>query len=1075
MFPPLLRASIILFFSFILAACGGGGGSSDDQGPNTVNGQQQNRLLPSDTVSDWQYNSGSFVVTYDSPKREGNDQLDVRSYPTGGKDYFFTTEDLIAWRGFYSPQVFVSGVGSFTIDVVFDQNFSLYSVGQQAGTSVNFSASGYVDITPTYGRRNITATGTSTFVGLESVTAPYGNFDNAIHIRFNVSVSTVVDGATITVPRSIEFWLVEDIGVVRFRENGQYFSLNDFTAPDSDGDGVSDSLDAFPSDPNESVDTDGDGIGNNADTDDDGDGIDDASDNCPLIPASEDTDNDCIANNDDNDSDNDGVEDAQDPFPLDPTESLDTDGDGIGNNADTDDDGDGIPDTEDEFPLNAPSSSDLDGDGIDNAIDSDDDNDGVNDASDAFPLDPNESVDTDADGIGNNADTDDDGDGVGDIGDAFPLNSNESADYDGDGIGNNADLDDDNDGVNDSSDFYPFDPDHYEPLTVSSNSFSITETFGSSETTSNILTVSGTNLEWSLTADSNWILLSKETGVGDDSLEITIDRSSLAPGSYQGEIIITNLLDDTQQTIAIDLDIQLPTLNLSTNNITFDGTLGWDNLSESLTISLNTGTNSYGFNYDISFLADALNVDTSSNEIGLANQSVDITVEPAVFSEGQYLGSITFTASVLGQDVSTTLSVEVLASKHLILVPDNGVTLSQFSTVGKLSHTVDVLDSYGLTSTNWDAVSSENWLTVTISGTTPGSLVLTADPTSLSDDTLYTATVTVTSPDSVIENTEVINVGFWVGSTDPELSATIAATYSDITSDPVRPYVYLHNGGSDIDIYNVYTQELVDTISGIGTTLGDMEVNSDGSYLYVADTTDSSVTYIDLNNTANRTKWISSDDMMSGFTLARTSGKDLLLSGRGNVYDVATGTEYDTLNFAYYYGYSFMDVSLNGNRFCRMGTGTSPYGLSCYSINFGSYQDEVLITLIGSVPHGTGSNGKDVAVNKDGTIAYAAGGAPYVFTKINIDTMSVLVNLEATPYPTAVEIGPDDALHGATSTSYGPTDLWVYENDDSLRTSAYVSGYADNILDRGLAVSGDGFISIVITDDPLLGFVSSFE
>ena len=42
-------------------------------------------------------------------------------------------------------------------------------------------------------------------------------------------------------------------------------------AKDSDGDGVPDDEDALPNDPNESVDTDSDGIGNNADTDDDGD------------------------------------------------------------------------------------------------------------------------------------------------------------------------------------------------------------------------------------------------------------------------------------------------------------------------------------------------------------------------------------------------------------------------------------------------------------------------------------------------------------------------------------------------------------------------------------------------------------------------------------------------------------------------------------------------------------------------------------------------------------------------------------------------------------------------------------
>ena len=85
---------------------------------------------------------------------------------------------------------------------------------------------------------------------------------------------------------------------------------------DSDGDGVSDADDEFPSDPNESVDTDQDGIGNNADTDDDGD----------------------------------DVPDTLDTFPLDPDETVDTDGDGIGNNADDDDDNDGIPDSSDPDP-----------------------------------------------------------------------------------------------------------------------------------------------------------------------------------------------------------------------------------------------------------------------------------------------------------------------------------------------------------------------------------------------------------------------------------------------------------------------------------------------------------------------------------------------------------------------------------------------------------------------------------------------------------------------------------------------------------------------------------------------------
>lgn len=75
-------------------------------------------------------------------------------------------------------------------------------------------------------------------------------------------------------------------------------------ANDADGDFRADADDAFPNNPAEWLDTDNDGIGNNADLDDDGD----------------------------------GVEDGVDLFPLDGTESVDADGDGIGDNADPDED-----------------------------------------------------------------------------------------------------------------------------------------------------------------------------------------------------------------------------------------------------------------------------------------------------------------------------------------------------------------------------------------------------------------------------------------------------------------------------------------------------------------------------------------------------------------------------------------------------------------------------------------------------------------------------------------------------------------------------------------------------------------
>ncbi len=76
-----------------------------------------------------------------------------------------------------------------------------------------------------------------------------------------------------------------------------------YTVPvlDTDGDGFPDSIDDFPTDPTEWKDTDGDGVGNNADDDDDDDGMPDAweieHDLNPLVDdADEDPDKDGITN-----------------------------------------------------------------------------------------------------------------------------------------------------------------------------------------------------------------------------------------------------------------------------------------------------------------------------------------------------------------------------------------------------------------------------------------------------------------------------------------------------------------------------------------------------------------------------------------------------------------------------------------------------------------------------------------------------------------------------------------------------------------------------------------------------------
>ena len=140
---------------------------------------------------------------------------------------------------------------------------------------------------------------------------------------------------------------------------------------DDDFDGQPDTLDPFPLDPTEQLDTDGDRVGNNADLDDDGD----------------------------------GTADTADQLPLDSSETLDLDGDGIADPTDADVDGDGVANAADVFPRDGAETVDTDADGTGNNADQDDDNDGISDGLDAFPLDPTETFDSDGDGVGNNNDT----------------------------------------------------------------------------------------------------------------------------------------------------------------------------------------------------------------------------------------------------------------------------------------------------------------------------------------------------------------------------------------------------------------------------------------------------------------------------------------------------------------------------------------------------------------------------------------------------------------------------------------------------------------------------------------------
>lgn len=181
----------------------------------------------------------------------------------------------------------------------------------------------------------------------------------------------------------------------------------------------------------------------------DGDGIVDTADSCPDEPE----DLDGVRDDDgcpDLDDDGDGVPDDQDLCPQE-AEDMDDfeDGDGC---PDLDDDGDGIPDTRDACPDDA---EDIDGfEDADGCPDADNDGDGYPDDEDMCP-DAAEDFDGefDQDGCPDQDAGDTDGDGVPDNVDRCPQAAEDMDGFeDGDGC---PDADNDGDGVPDASDACP--------------------------------------------------------------------------------------------------------------------------------------------------------------------------------------------------------------------------------------------------------------------------------------------------------------------------------------------------------------------------------------------------------------------------------------------------------------------------------------------------------------------------------------------------------------------------------------------------------------------------------------------
>jgi DNA-binding beta-propeller fold protein YncE len=301
-------------------------------------------------------------------------------------------------------------------------------------------------------------------------------------------------------------------------------------------------------------------------------------------------------------------------------------------------------------------------------------------------------------------------------------------------------------------------------------------------------------------------------------------------------------------------------------------------------------------------------------------------------------------------------------------------------------------------------------------------------------------------------------------------------------ADKIRPYVYAHNGGTSIDIYNAHLGTKVGTIANIGAALSNMTVAPDGSLLYVLDRDTESVylpsktiVVVDLTSMSKTETWplkaqIGGVSVGAPRTLLaiRTNGKNIVLASDGDAYvdgkNVATLSSYAHWEFT---------ASSDGRKVFAQTTGLSPASGRAYDIDYRSMTSETLTATLTADEWGISrTSGRDIAVNADGTALYITAG--WSCTSLNPGNLAFIAELPAPDIHFAtnnVEVTRDGRVLCGSDGMYSIADIRIYAPDGTTLKSFKFAGYAKGLFERQMVVTPDGTTAVGLTNDPKMAFV----
>lgn len=457
-----------------------------------------------------------------------------------------------------------------------------------------------------------------------------------------------------------------------------------------------------------------------------------------------------------------------------------------------------------------------------------------------------------------------------------------------------------------------------------------------------------------------------------------------------------------------------------------------------------------------------------SNATGAGNASLTLDYLPSTLQVGIYTGLIAIKSND-GQSVGLPVTLTIKPASDKIFASEAGVALTATPAWSRLTQTLQINDSSGASGA-WNASSDQAWLSTAKSG---NSLTLSANPVGLPSNAISYATVTLRSTNPSISAPEPIKVALWNGGTTPASVTRTNQAYTNIAADPIRPLIYVHNGGSSIDVYNVYTSQKTATLAGLGVTLGNMTISPNGDKLYALDMAASSLVVIDLATTAKINTWNLSSALTSATRIKaiRPNGVEIIVTNFGSAYLASNGKFIRNTSITL----GDLTATADGKKIYAQNEGVSPSSIWAYSVDYSDLNGGTLNVSLLSPSMGVfsnSSNGSDIAVSADGSRLYTASGAPYRCSSLSPASLGFISSLPGgDAYPNNVKVASDGRVFCGISGSYSSFDVWVHGADGTLIRGFKFAGYAKNLIDRQMAVSGDGLMLIGLTNDPVLAIV----